>query len=124
MFKKMRVSEFVLYCVSLVIVLGGLTFVAFGIANTWAEPGTVTTLMTAEKNFIEALGFNLSFRILGLLIILVGVIMAVITLVVNGNLRDSQKDKEARKLLRKQKMEEALAETNNTVVSEQTPEEK
>lgn len=110
MFKKLRISEFVLYCVSLVIFLGGLALVILGIVADWHDysQNAINVLLNAQNTWVQKIGVNLTFRVMGFIIIFIAVLMAAITLAVNANYRDRLKEKESRRQLRKQKMDEAL----------------
>jgi len=113
MFKKLRVSEFVFYIISLIIFLAGLAIVILGIvASYWREPGMSgsNTILQEEAKWIELVGTSiLNFRGMGFILIALAALIAIITLVVNADYFERQKDKEARKQLRKQKMDEMLA---------------
>ena len=111
MFKKVRKTEFAFYIVAAVVFLGGLSLVVLGVvAHWWIDSSSIgpNSLLIAEAEWIEKIGINLTFRTMGFIVIAIAAIIAIVNLVVGANYFARQKEREERKLLRKQKIETSL----------------
>ena len=108
--KKLSGKEFVWYLVGATIAVFGIILMIFGIVGHHLPVnGEDNFIKTAETNLIGAIKIPFDFRIWGIILFALGVLVDVIALAVNAK----KTDREVEKQLRRQQRQASLK--NNTI---------
>ena len=99
--KKLKLSlfEFVVYVISGLLALWGLTYIVLGLFGQYLEVGSDQNVL-AQANASFAKVFGLGFFGWGLIILSIGAVIAIICLCINAKKTDKEAEKAARRAAR------------------------
>jgi heme exporter protein D len=101
MSKKLAIVELVFIILGSIIGLGGLTMLGFGIASASLQVLPADNdILKAEQEWITKTTLNWDFRVWGILIVALGVLILVITLTLGAKKIEREQDRKKRRAQR------------------------